>query len=183
MRQKFLIALMLLIAVMAAPMSAQTRYPRVLTLPAAMAGTPTVYYANAVAAGATGTETAITLTKSAGTAATSTAASQSLTSGRRFHIQMMVFVSRGNTTATEQVTTFSVRINTGGAVTTATTPAVFQWRSTTPASTSAVDRFVLPFTDGYEIIGTSTLQWGVTANSVYVTNAPTWDVMIVGYVY
>jgi hypothetical protein len=161
----------------------QQRAPHVVSLPYVSLGTPTMYYANGVAAGATATETAITLTKSSGTAATSTAASQTLTAGRRFHVQMMVFTSRGHATATAQTTLFSLRVNTGGAVTTATTPAVMQVLTETPAAINAVDRVIIPFTDGYEILGTSTLQWGVTALATYVTNAPTWDVLIIGYVY
>lgn len=37
--------------------------------------------------------------------------------------------------------------------------------------------------EGYEIIGDGTLQFGVTANAVFTTNAPTWDVLIIGYEY
>ena len=37
--------------------------------------------------------------------------------------------------------------------------------------------------DGLEIPGDGTLQFGVTAAATYTTNAPTWDVVIIGYEY
>jgi hypothetical protein len=37
--------------------------------------------------------------------------------------------------------------------------------------------------DGIEIVGDGTLQLGITAAATFVTNAPTWDVLIVGYEY
>lgn len=140
-------------------------------------------WANGAAAGATGTETAITLTKSSGTSATTSAASFVVTSGKAFRITSVTFASRGNATATTQVTTFSLRINTGGAVTTSSTPIVLSGRTATPATASAYDRLSLAIGDGFEIAGNGTLQFGVTANAVFVTNAPTWDVLITGYEY
>lgn len=141
------------------------------------------YYAIAAAAGTTGTETAITLTKSSGTSATSTAASFAVTNGKKFRITAITFATRGNAVATAQTTTFNLRINTGGAVTTSSTPIVLAMRSATPATADAWDRVLVPIPDGYEITGTSTLQFGVTAAATYTTNAPTWDVTIVGYEY
>lgn len=141
------------------------------------------FYAVAAAAGATGVETAITLTKSSGTAATSTAVSFVVTSGKRFRITHVSVATRGNATATIQTTTFNLRINTAGAVVTTTTPIVFAGRSATPATASAWDRYTIPVPDGYEIVGDGTLQFGITANSTFVTNAPTWDVNIIGFEY
>jgi hypothetical protein len=141
------------------------------------------FSAIAAAAGSTGTETAITLTKSSGTSATSTGASFVVTSGKRFRITHLSVATRGNATATIQTTTFALRINTAGAVTTTSTPIVFQARSATPATASAWDRYILPIPDGFEILGDGTLQFGITANATYTTNAPTWDVNILGFEY
>jgi hypothetical protein len=140
-------------------------------------------YATAAAAGTTGTETAITLTRASGTSATTTGTSFVVTSGKRFRITSVTFAARGHATATAQVTTFSLRINTAGAVTTTSTPVVLSARCATPATASAWDRLTVPLGDGWEIVGDGTLQIGVTANAVYTTNAPTWDVLITGYEY
>jgi hypothetical protein len=141
------------------------------------------YYAVAAAAGATGVETAITLTRSAGTAATTTGVSFAPTAAKKFRITAISVATRGNATATAQTTTFSIRMNTAGAVTTTSTPIVFQARSATPATALDWDRVIIPVPDGYEIAGDGTLQFGVTAAATYVTNAPTWDVNIIGFEY
>lgn len=141
------------------------------------------YYALGVAAGTTGTETAITLTRSSGTSATSSAASFVLTNAKVFRITSISVATRGHATATAQITTFNLRINTGGAVTTGSTPIVFAARSATAAVASAWDRAMFEIPDGFEITGNGTIQFGLTANAVYVTNAPTWDVNIIGYEY
>jgi hypothetical protein len=142
------------------------------------------FYAVAAAAGATTVETAITLTKSSGTAATSTAASFVVTAGKRFKITHISVATRGNATATVQTTTFNFRINTAGAVTTASTPIILAVRSATPATASAWDRYSIELpADGLEIPGDGTLQFGITAAATFVTNAPTWDVNIIGYEY
>lgn len=141
------------------------------------------YYAVAAAAGATTVETAITLTKSSGTAATTTGTSFVITSGKRFRITHLSVATRGNATATIQSTTFNLRLNTGGAVTTTSTPIVFSARSATPATASAWDRYVIPIPDGFEIAGDGTLQFGMTAAATFTTNAPTWDVTIIGFEY
>jgi hypothetical protein len=142
------------------------------------------FYAVAAAAGTTTTETAITLTKSSGTAATSTATSFVVTSGKRFKMTHFSIATRGHSTATIQTTTFNLRINTGGAVTTSSTPVILSARSATPATASAWDRYIVTLPDdGLEIPGDGTLQWGITAAATYTTNAPTWDVTIIGYEY
>jgi hypothetical protein len=148
------------------------------------AGRTTVTYtAVAAAAGTTTTETAITLQKSAGTAATSTAASFVITSGKRFRITHITFATRGHNTATAQTTTFNLRVNTAGAVTTSSTPIIFRARAATPATANAWDRATFEIPDGLEILGDGTLQFGVTAAATYTTNAPTWDVTIIGFEY
>ena len=143
------------------------------------------FWANAAAAGTTGTETAITLTKGGTTGgATSSAASHVITSGKRLRIVSIVFATRGHNTATAQVTTFNLRINSAGAVTT-TSNIAFSARSATPATANAWDRTaVFNFGDsGPEIVGDGTLQIGLTAAATYTTNAPTWDAQIVGFEY
>jgi hypothetical protein len=145
--------------------------------------TTIILYAVAVATGASGVETAISLTESAGTGATTTAVSFTPTSGKRFRITQISVATRGSVTATIQTTTFSFRINTAGAVTTTSSPVIFSARSATPATASAWDRYTIPIPDGLEIAGNGTLQFGMTANSTYITNAPTLDVNIVGFEY
>ena len=140
------------------------------------------FYATAVASGTTTTETAITLTKSANVAATSTGTSFTVTNGKTFRIQSITFGARGHSTATIQSTIFSIR-TTGGAVGTSSTPVILQVRCATPATASAWDRVTIPFEDGMDIVGDGTQQWGVTAAATFTTNAPTWDVYIVGYEY
>lgn len=141
------------------------------------------FYALGVAAGTTGTETAITLTKSSNTSATSSASSFVITNGKRFRITHLSFATRGNATATAQTTTFNFRVSTTGAVGTTTTPIVFAARSATPATALAWDRYIVSIPDGYEILGNGTIQFGITAAATYTTNAPTWDVNIMGFEY
>src|SRR4051812_41536562 len=142
------------------------------------------FYATGAAAGATGAETAIQLAKAGtlGSAPAAAAASLVPPSGKRFRITSITFASRGNATATAQVTTFNIRVNAGGAVTTGSAGILLQVRTATPATALAWDRVTITFEDdGPELVGDGTLQWGVTANAVFVTNAPTWDVLITGY--
>lgn len=141
-------------------------------------------WALGAAAGTTGTETLITLTKSAAPgAATSSGGSHLVTSGKRFRITSISFAARGHATATAQVTTFTFRVNSAGA-TVVGSNAMFAARVATPATSSAWDRFAIELPDmGIEILGDGTLTFGVSANAVYTTNAPTWDVLITGYEY
>lgn len=147
------------------------------------ARTPVHFFAVAAASGATGVETAITLTKSPGAgSATSTGTSFVVTSGKRFRITGFSVATRGNATATVQTTTFNLRVNTGGAVTTSSNIWLAA-RSATPATASAWDRFTVPIDEGIEVVGDGTLQIGITAAATFTTNAPTWDVTIVGFEY
>jgi hypothetical protein len=141
------------------------------------------FYFNAVAAGATGTETAITMTKSAGTGATSSAASFVITSGKTMRLTSVTFGSRGNATATAQVTNCRIRVNTAGAVVTTSTPVIYDLATATPATASAWDRVQIQGIEGDEIAGNGTIQFGVTCAATYTTNAPTWFGMITGYEY
>lgn len=141
-------------------------------------------WAVAAAAGATTVETAITLTRSGSPGATTTTGTSfTPTSGKRFRITSITFGSRGNTTATAQATTFTLRVNTAGAVVTSSA-ATFAARTATPATASAWDRVSIPLpADGIEILGDGTVQFGVTGNATFTTNAPTWDVAITGFEY
>jgi hypothetical protein len=142
------------------------------------------FYAVAAAAGTTTTETAITLTKSSGTSSTTTGTSFVITSGKRFKITHLSVATRGNATATAQTTTFNFRVNTAGAVTTTSTPIILAARSATPATANAWDRYVITLpADGLELVGDGTAQFGITAAATYTTNAPTWDVTMIGYEY
>lgn len=146
--------------------------------------TPIQLWANGAAAGATGTETLISLTRSgAAGQATTTGTTFAPSSGKRFRITSITFASRGNATATAQVTTFTLRVNTGGAAAVGSA-AMISGRTATPATALAYDRLSLPLEDaGLEIAGDGTLNFGISANAVFVTNAPTWDVLITGYEY
>jgi hypothetical protein len=142
------------------------------------------YYATGAAAGATTVETLLTLTQASGTGATTTGTSFVITSGKTFRMTSLTFATRGNTaTATAQITTFSLRINTGGTCVVTSTPIAFQAVSGAAATLAAFDRFQVPIPDGWEIAGNGTLAICVTANSTFVTNAPTLDVEITGFQY
>jgi hypothetical protein len=102
--------------------------------------------------------------------------------GKIFRISNIILGSRGNVTATAQVTTFSLRVNPAGAVVVGSTP-IFSFRTMTPPTSDALDRATIIGADDIEIIGNGTLQIGLTANSVYVTNPPTLDALIAGFLY
>lgn len=142
------------------------------------------FWAVAAASGTTGTETAVTLSRSNAPGATVTsAASWTPTTGKRFRITSIALATRGNATATAQATTFSLRVNTGGAATT-TSAVMLAARLATPATALAWDRVTLLWSsDGPEITGDGTLSFCMTAAATYTTNAPTWDVTITGYEY
>lgn len=145
--------------------------------------TSIVLYATGAAVGSASTETAITLTKSSGTAATTSADSFVVTSGKTFRIQGVKFKTRANNTATTHTTIVRLRLNTAGAVGTTSTPVLFAGRCISGAVSQGTDVFDMLFPEGYEIVGDGTLQIGVTVLSSYATNAPTIDVAIWGYEY
>lgn len=142
-----------------------------------------IFYAVGAAAGATTVETMITLTKASDTSATTTATTFVITNGKRWRINNITFASQGSATATLQTSTFALRINTAGAVIVSSTPLVLSARTSTPATASAWDRFTFAIPDGIEFLGNGTIQFGVSANAVFVTNAPTWHVVITGFEY
>lgn len=130
-----------------------------------------------------GTEALITLTLSSGTAATSAGTSFIIPNGKTFRILQIIFESRGNTTATAQTTQWSLRMNTAGAINTSSTPVLLRTRTTNGAVANGVDRQVFTFPKGFDIVGDGTLQFGVSAQSTYTTNAPTWYVNIIGFYF
>jgi hypothetical protein len=145
--------------------------------------TAVAFYGNALAVGATTVEAALTLTRSAGTAATSSAASFVATNGKRLRLTELVFSQVGNAVATAAESQLRLRLNTAGAVITTTTPVLLSTRIATPAVASSYQNIVVPIPLGFEITGNGTIQFGFTVNSTYVTNAPTVDVMVIGYEY
>lgn len=147
---------------------------------AVSAATPVRFYATAVAAGTTTTETAISLTRSRNVSATSAAVSWLVPAGKQYKVINIIVSSIGNAVATAQSTVFNFRFNSAGAVTTTSTPVLVAIRTATPATSGAIDRVSLCLPDGsFTIAGDGALQIGVTAAATYTTNAPTWDVCII----
>jgi hypothetical protein len=142
------------------------------------------FYATAAAAGATTVETMILLTKSSGTGTViGPTGSFLITNNKIFRMTGITFATRGHATATIQTTTFSIRLNTNGSVISTSSPVILQMRSATPLLPSAFDRVYAEIPDGLEIAGDGTTQFGVTGNATFTTNAPTWDVAIIGFEY
>jgi len=142
------------------------------------------FWALGVASAATNVDQLLTLTRSTAPGSTATTGTSFVvTAGKRFRITSLMVAARGNNTATAQTTNFSIVVNTGGAVTTASEP-MLAMRCPTPATANIVDRVVLQWShDGPEILGDGTLQWGIVTRSTFTTNAPTLDVTITGYEY
>lgn len=141
------------------------------------------YYAVAIASGTTGTETAITLSKGRGSETVTTSVAPIIPTGKTFAVNFIQLQHIGHTTGTTAVTNWSLRRNDGGAVATNTTPIILAARTATPPTAQAVDRVQIFFDPPMEIVGDGTKTFGITANSVFSTNAPTWDVLIEGYEY
>ncbi len=130
-----------------------------------------------------GVEAGLTLVKSGGTTATTSANSFICTAGKTFRITAISVATRGNSVATAQATDFSFRYNASGAVTVSSTPVILKASSATVATASAFDRFTMPLSDGYEIKCDGVGQFGVTANSAYSVDAPSWYVNVSGFEY
>lgn len=142
------------------------------------------FYTNTFASGATTVEKIITWDQSKGTGAiTAATASYTITSGKTLRIMALSVATRGHLTPTIQTTTFKLRLNTAGACVVTSTPILLAAESATPATASAWDRVIIPMPDGYEIAGNGTIALCITAASTFTTNAPTWNVNLVGYEY
>lgn len=140
-------------------------------------------YVTNVAGATSATEQLLTLTQASGTGATTSSSTFAIASGKTFRITSLTFFSQGSSTATTQTTTFNVRLNTGGTCIVSSTPIQYSVRTQTPATALAFDRISVPLGDGWEIVGSSTMNLCVTANGTWVTNAPSWGLVITGYTY
>jgi len=145
--------------------------------------TQVVYYANGIAPSGTGTATIVTLNKAVDGGVLTTGTTFKPTTGKKYRIQEIIFGTTGNATATTQDTTFEFKINPSGAVTTVAGYAAVARRHRTGAVAAAFMERKVQFPEGFEITGDGTLQFGVVFTSTYLANAPTIDVMIVGYEY
>jgi hypothetical protein len=149
------------------------------------AGRVSVMYTASVASTATA-ETLITLTKSAGLAATSTCSSCSITSGKKFRIQGIYASARNSTGTVTSNVTVNLRAAVAGA-TTASSPLQFHGTINLPASAASV---LYPFSainNDFEIdSNAATNTWGMTITHpqwVTGTQAATFDISVVGYEY
>lgn len=141
-------------------------------------------YATAFASGATTIETIFTLTFAPNVGATSTLTTYPITNAKHFRITSLILSTVGNAVATAETTTFSLRVNASGACVVTSTPILTSFRLATTAVAGAIDRIFINPTDGIEVNNNGGgIQFCVTANSVFVANAPTWDVEISGYEY
>lgn len=141
-------------------------------------------YNSTITAGTSASETAYNLFSCKGTSACSAAAaSYACTSGKTLRLNNVSVAMRGGAAASTAVTTFTFRINTGGAVTTTSTPVIWPIRVALPPSASTFASRDIQISEGYEVTCNGTLQIGVTTNSTYTTNTPTLDVLISGYEY
>lgn len=139
-----------------------------------------------VTAGTTATEAIQTVTISKGTAATSTNTTYALGTGKKFRITGIRFQHMGNATGTVTSVVWRIRLNTAGAAIVTSTPIIMIQRTATAAVALAVDRYDVPLGDGYEIdnsLSGATINIAVTATPTFTTNAPTYDVSIVGFEY
>lgn len=124
----------------------------------------------------------VTLTKSSGTAATTTGTSFVVTSGKKFRITHISLSLRNASAATSPTAIFNFRVNTGGAAIASSTPIILAARCATPAVALEFDRNSIPLGEGMEILGDGTLQFGVSCLASFA-NQPTIDVLIIGYEY
>lgn len=145
--------------------------------------TAIVFYVTSSTVGATGVESALTFTKSAGTGSTSSAYTFVITNGKRFRITGISIATQANASATTHSTVFNLRLNTAANCNAGSTPVLGSWRSASAAVAGQWDRFVVPIGEGYEIAGNGTIQFCASVNSTFVTNAPTADMTIIGYEY
>ena len=131
---------------------------------------------------ASSTEDLITFNFAQGTAAPTSGTSFVIPNGQTLRITSLIIEARGSSTATAQTSVFALRVNTAGAITTGST-LMYRARVATPATANAVDRITITFPHGLDIVGNGTVQFGMTAQSTYVTNAPTWFVHANGFLF
>lgn len=145
------------------------------------ARTAVVLSGTALAVGATGVETLLTVTQQRGTAAAVSAASYTVPAGRRLRVQSLVFTQVGSGTAAAATSIFRLRYNPAGAVAVNSTPVLLPARLASPTTATSFQQLQVSPADGYEIAGDGVASFGFTVQATYVTNAPTVDVLLVGY--
>lgn len=140
-------------------------------------------YASAVTAGATATEALVSLTISRGTAATTTGTTFAITAGKTLRITGIRFQHIGHATATAATMTWRLRLNTAGAVALTSTPILIQARTQTPATSLAKDAYDVPIGEGMDIVNPTggTVNIGFTVTPTFTTNAPTYDLHVIGF--
>jgi hypothetical protein len=132
------------------------------------------------------TETLITLTKSAGLAATTTCSSCTITTGKTFRIQAISISARKSTGVISTNVTVNLRAAVAGATTTAS-PLQAHWVVNLPASTASTLFPMTAIPDGFEILSNgATNTWGLTIiDPGWVTAAQisTFDITLIGFEY
>lgn len=146
------------------------------------ARTPVQIFGTALAVGASGSETLLTLSQ-VRNLTSATGSSFTPTNGKKLAIQSVVFTQIGNSSATVATSIFRIRYNPAGAATAASTPIILQTRVTAPASALSFTQAPFTFSGGWELPGDGTASFAFTVASTYALNAPTADIMLVGYEY
>lgn len=147
------------------------------------ARTPVTISGVALAVGTSGTETLLTLAHERFPAAAVNATSYLVPAGRRLRIQNMVFTQVGNSTAAAATSIFRIRYNPAGAVTTTSAPILLPARLASPSQATSFQQLPVPIPEGFDITGDGVGQFGITVTTTWTLNAPTVDVLIVGYEY
>jgi hypothetical protein len=149
------------------------------------AGRTSIMVTATVASTAT-SETLITLTKSSGLAGTTTASSNTITSGKRFRIQGMFASARNTTGTTAGVATLRLRAAVAGS-TTASSPLQLSTSVALPAAATSVNFPTIDIPDGFELDSNgATNTWGMTIlHPQWVTGSvvATFDLTLIGYEY
>lgn len=140
-------------------------------------------YGTALAVGATGVETLLTLSQQKGTAAVVAGTGYVIPAGKRLRVQSLAFTQVGNATAAAAASVFRMRLNPAGAVAVASVPILLPARLASPAAATSFQQLSIPLAEGMEIAGDGVASFGFTVQATYTTTAPTVDVLLVGYEY
>jgi hypothetical protein len=139
----------------------------------------------ATVASTTAAETLITLTHSFDCAATATASSNPITSGKRFRIQSIIASARESTGSLATTVSIKLRANASGA-TTATSPLQLSSSVYLAASPATVLFPPISIPDGFEIDadgGAATFGITITHPQYTTGYIVTFDISIIGYEY
>jgi hypothetical protein len=135
-------------------------------------------------AGTTAVERIETMNISRGTTAVATNTSFAITNGKKFRITGIRFSHTGHLTATTASVVWRIRMNTAGAAIVTSNPVIFNIGTRSPATSLAQAVFDVQLGEGYEIDNTAGgIQIGFTTTPTFTTNAPTYDVAVIGYEY